>query len=83
MRRIDRVFNENNNVEHKYVMELVRRFEETGYVCNKKTTMERIVHNVCQIEVLRQVAMISTLCFIKISKLINISTDFVHEIFIS
>ena len=82
-RRTARVFNErhqNKNVGHKYVMELVRKFEETGSVCNKKSTKERVLDEACQVEVLGQFAIDPTLSIPKVSKLTNISTGSVHKI---
>lgn len=52
-RRTTRVFNEwhqNKNVGYEYVMELVRKFEETGSACNKKT-MVKVLDTACQFEV--------------------------------
>ena len=54
-RRTSRMFNErypNSNLNHKYVLQLVAKFSETGSVANKKRNISRVLDEAAQIEVL-------------------------------
>lgn len=46
----------NKHVSHRYVLDLVEKFKETGSVANKKRTQPRIVNEDSQIEILGQFA---------------------------
>jgi len=82
-RRTARVFNDRHpdkNLGHKYVVELVHKFEETGSVCNKRTKTARVLDEACQVEVLGQFTIDPTSSIPKVAKLTNICTGSVHKI---
>ena len=81
-RQAARVFNARHpekNVTHCYVMKLVRKFEETGSVCNKKRTQPKILDEATQVEVLGHFAAVPTNSIRKVSYVTNISIGSVHK----
>lgn len=82
-RRTARVFNETHagqNVSHRYVLDLVQKFEETGSVCNKAVKQPRVLTEAAQIEILGQFAVEPTTSISKVAKLVNISVGSIHKV---
>ena len=76
-------FNERHrerNVEHKYIRELVAKFEETGSVCNKKRSEPRLLNKAAQIVVLGEVAMAPTTSLRKVAGQTGLSHESVRKV---
>jgi hypothetical protein len=69
-----------NSLNHKYVLELIRKFFETGSVNNKKRDGKRVINDLTQIEVLGHVAAAPQSSVRELSTLTNISVGSVHKV---
>jgi len=81
-RRTASVFNQRHpdkNVGHQYVLDLVRKFQETGSVCNKSVKNPRVLDEAAQIEILGHFAVDPQTSIPKVSRLTNISIGSVHK----
>lgn len=77
------VFNERHrerNVGHKYIRELVAKFEEIGSVCNKKRNEPRLLNDAAQIEVLGEVAMAPTTSLRTVADQTGLSRESVRKV---
>lgn len=82
-RRTAHVFNERHpdkNVSHRYVLDLVKKFEETGSVCNKVNKQPRVLTEAAQIEVLGHFAADPTTSISKTVQLTNISYGSIQKV---
>lgn len=78
-----RVFNERHagqTVSHRYVLDLVHKFEETGSVCNKTVKQPRVLTEAAQIEILGHFAVEPNTSTSKVAKLVNISVGSIHKV---
>lgn len=81
-RRTSRRFNDihpNKHVGHRYVIELVRKFEETGSVCNRVNKQARVLDEGTQIEILGHFAMNPSTSIPKVSQLTHVSVGSIHK----
>lgn len=82
-RRTTATFNQNHpdkHVSHKYVLELVGKFRESGSVANKKRAQPRVINEAAQIEVLGHFAMNPTNSLRQVSALTRISYGAVQKV---
>lgn len=82
-RRTAAVFNARHpakHASHQYVLDLVRKFDATGSVCNIKTRQPRILDEATQIEVLGNFSMDRNTSIPKVAKLTHISVGSVHKV---
>ena len=84
IRKTVAVYNEKHpdkKISLNYVKSLVKKFETTGSVCNKKRLMKpRVVGEMAQLEILGHFSNDPTLSIRKVSKLTNISVGSVHKV---
>ena len=81
-RRTARAFNDKypgKNVSHRYVIDLVQKFLDTGSVCNQKIQQPRVLDEGSQVEIIGHFAMDPNTSVRKVARKTNISTGSVHK----
>lgn len=82
-RRTAATFNERypgKNVSHTYVIQLIKKFKETGCVINKKTNQPKLINEAAQIEIMGHFAMNPTSSIRQVSATTGMSMGSVHKI---
>lgn len=82
-RRTAAVFNERHpdrSTSHRFVLDLIQKFTETGSVCRVKRTDRRVLNEATQIEVLGHFAMNPTTSIRQIATATGISLGSVHKV---
>lgn len=81
-RRTAQTFNNKypgRNVSHRYVIDLVQKFLDTGSVCNKKMKQPRVLDEGAQVEIIGNFTMNPNTSIRKVAQKTNISIGSVHR----